>query len=130
MQDFVKRHQNVALDVLALFRGGLPPSVALPALSEVASRATATAEELLKEIAEARAIEMEFGPLFGPTSESTGATTLLRGLPFRMVPVRAQFIVLPPFLRVAEDFVGLVDFLESTLRAGPVFGNVRVIFAR
>ena len=29
------------------------------------------------------------------------------GLPFRIIPVGAQFIIFAPFVRVAEDFVGL-----------------------
>jgi hypothetical protein len=46
-----------------------------------------------------------------------------------MGPVGSQLIVLAPFLRLAEDFVGLVDFIELFFARGFIFGNVRVILA-
>jgi hypothetical protein len=50
-------------------------------------------------------------------------------LPFGVVPVLAQFIELAPLFRIAQDFVGLVDFLESDFGAGLVLGDIGVIFA-
>ena len=124
LQDFVKRHQDVALDVLATLGEWRAARGILLRSAETAEWATATAEELLEEIAETGAIEMEFRTLFGAAAEST---LRLRCLPFRMVPIRSQLIVLSPLLRVAENFVGLVDFLELFFGNGLVFGNVGVI---
>ena len=92
---------------------GLASHAIPPCSAETTGGTTAIAEELLEEIAEARAIEMEFRSLFVTATESG---LRRRRLPFRMVPVGSQLIVLAPFLRVAEDFVGLVDFLELCLR--------------
>jgi hypothetical protein len=67
---------------------------------------------------------MEFRSIFVTSTKST-----LRWcwLPSRVVPVYSQLIILSPFLRVAEDFVGLVDFLELFFGRSFVFGFVRVI---
>ena len=69
---------------------------------------------------------MEFRAIFSASAEST---CLLSRLPSWMVPVRSQLIILPPLIRVAENFVGLVDFLELAFCAAFVFGDVGVIFA-
>ena len=59
VQDFVERHQNVRLDVLATL-GEVPVArTVLPPLAGIAG-AIATAKELLEEVAEAGAAEMEF----------------------------------------------------------------------
>jgi hypothetical protein len=125
-QDFVQRHQDVALDVLA----GLGESFAFPAgpsrSTETGGRTPATPEELLEEIAEARAVEMEFRTVFRTSSVST---LRLGWLPFRVIPVCAQFIILSPLLWVAEDFVGLVDFLEFFFGSGLVLGDIGMISA-
>ena len=126
VQDFVQRHQDVALDILAALGECLASHAIPPCSAETTGWTTATAEELLEEIAEARAIEMEFRSIFVTSTES--ALRRCR-LPFRMVPVCSQLIILSPFLRVAEDFVGLVDFLELCFGRRFVFGNVRVILA-
>ena len=99
----------------------------LPLLAGTTTRAIATAKELLEKIAEARAIEMEFRTIFGTSAEST---LRLRGLAFRMLPVRSQFIILPPFLRIAENFVCLVECLEFFLGTLFVFGDIGMMFAR
>ena len=121
---FVQRHQDVALDILAALGDGPSSRAIPPCLAETTGWTTATAEELLEEIAEARAIEMEFRSLC-VTSTKSGLRRCR--LPFRMVPVCPQLIILAPFLRVTEDFVGLVDFLELFLGRDLIFGNVRVI---
>jgi hypothetical protein len=45
-------------------------------------------------------------------------------------PVRAQLVVLLPLVRIAQDFVRLVDLLELALRRLVARINVRVILAR
>ncbi len=101
---------------------GFPAAPVRPA--EPGGGAPATAEELLEEIAEARAVEMEFRTVFRTCGVS--ALRLCR-LAFRMIPVCAQLIILSAFFRVAENFVGLVDFLEFLLGSGFVLGDIGVI---
>ena len=129
MQNFVKGHQDVAFDILAALENSLIPEPGAPRPTKTAGRAAATAKELLEEITEPRAIEMEFRTPFRSTTTSAITALRRRGLSFWMVPVRAQLIVLPPFLRVAEDFVGLVDFFELLLGSGFVPGDVGVVLA-
>ncbi len=65
-----------------------PRSVAhalLPRTVETPGGTAATAKELLEEIAEARALEVEFRALSGTSFKST---LRLRRLPSRMVPAR------------------------------------------
>jgi len=126
MQDFVERHQDVALDILASLDERLTSCAIPPCSAETAGWTTATAEELLEEVAEARALEMELRSVCVTSTESALRRRLL---PFRMVPVCPQLIVFSSFLRVAEDFVGLVDFFEVRLARDLVFGNVRVVLA-
>ncbi len=67
VQGFVQRHQNVTLDVLAALGECLAFFAVFTRSAEATEWTTATAEELLEEITETCAIEMEF-------------STLLRGL--------------------------------------------------
>ena len=67
--------------------------------------------------------------LRGPLEAAAESTPLLRCLPVRTVPVRSQLIVLPPLVRVAEDFVGLVYFPELAFSRCLVFGDVGVVLA-
>ena len=48
----------------------------------------------------------------------------MEGLPFLMIPVRFQLIALSSFLRVAENFVGRVDFLGLFFGNCLVYGNL------
>ena len=47
-----------------------------------------------------------------------------------MLPIRAELVVFPAFLRIAEHLVGLVDLLELLLGRLLVLGHVRVVLAR
>jgi hypothetical protein len=70
VQGFAQRHQDGALDILApLGEGAASPPLTLP-LAERAGAPAASAEELLEEIAEPRAVEMEFGALPGAAARS------------------------------------------------------------
>src|SRR5580704_13863743 len=93
--------------------------------AEAARASAATAKELLEEIAETRTVKMKLGTVLETAVES--ALRLRRA--FGMVPILAQFVVLAPFDRVAQDFVGFVDLLELFLGGGFVLGDVGMIFA-
>src|SRR5438046_5431586 len=47
-----------------------------------------------------------------------------------LFPIRAEFVILLPLFRVAEDFVGLVDFLELLFGGLFVFGDVGMVLPR
>jgi hypothetical protein len=87
-----------------------------------------TSENLFKEIAEAGSFEF-WHPL--PTRPA-GATapTGRRTKSARLIPTRSELIVFAPLLRVAQDFVRLVDLLELVFSAGFVPRNIRVILPR
>jgi hypothetical protein len=46
-----------------------------------------------------------------------------------MIPIRSQFVILFPFLRVAEDFIGLVEFLEFFLGGLFVLSDIGMMLA-
>ena len=127
MQDFVQRHQEVAFDILAALCKIFAFRARIPRPAKPAGGTTATAEELLEEIAETRAVEMEFGTFIRAAAESVRP---LSRLPFGMVPIRAELVILPPLVRIAENFVGFVDFLELVFRPRLIFGDIGVILAR
>ena len=91
-------------------------------------------EELLEKIAKTRAAELKVG-IHERLRSSARAS--LAPLPPRWrakfrppLPVRAELVVLLSFLRVAQDLVSLVDFLEFLLGGFFVLRNVRMILAR
>ena len=47
----------------------------------------------------------------------------------RVVPVGSELVVFFPLLRVAQDLVGLIDFLELLLGGFFVLGDVRMVLA-
>jgi hypothetical protein len=93
------------------------------------------AENLLEEIAEARAAKLEFGILtaLSPPAKALAAgksSAAGRRAEFRAgFPVGAEFVVFFPLDRVGEDLVGLVDFLEFLLGALFVLGDIGMKFA-
>ncbi len=117
MQDFIERYQNVTLDVLTVL-------CACPAIrvrpAEASRRATVAAKKLFEEVAEARALKMKFGSLPGASAEPL---LLSRRLPFLMVPVRRQLIIFSTPIRVTENFVCLIDLLESIFRTSSLLKN-------
>src|SRR5258706_14990790 len=86
-----------------------------PAPAKTPGAAPRTAEDLLKEIAEAGAAELEFGVVAGrtTTAKSLAATETAgagRRPEFRAgFPVRAKLVELPALGGIAEHFVGFVD---------------------
>jgi len=126
MHNFVQCHKDVALDVLTV-PGKCLVFHPIPACSaEATVRAASTAEELFEKIAETGAVEMKFSAIIRTSSKSA---CLLFRLMVGTVPVFSQLVILPPLIRVAENLVGLVDFLESAFGTRFVFGDIGVIFA-
>ena len=92
-------------------------------------------EQLLEEIAEARAAKFKVlarhalpaaKRLAAAKTAGTGRRTEFRA----GFPVRAQFVVFFALVRVAEDFVGLVDLLEFFLGLLFVLGDIGMKFTR
>ena len=90
----------------------------------------ATAKELLEEIAETGAFKMKLGSARAATETSTTAARGRRRLALGMIPIGAELIVLAALDRIAEDFIGFVEFLELFLGGGFILGDVGMIFAR
>jgi hypothetical protein len=126
VQDFVERHQNVALNVLSALGERRSIHAISPRAVETTAWTTPARKELLEEITEARAVEMVFGTVCGTPAESV---LRLRCLSFGMIPIRSQFVILFPFLRVAENFIRLVEFLEVFLSGFLVFGDIGMVLS-
>ena len=99
------------------------------------ARETAAAENLFKEIAEARAAKFKaFRPLFARTpgiSATRSAATISAWMRLKSTfPIGAEIVVFFAFIGVAENLVGLVDLLEFFLGLFFVLGYVRMILPR
>jgi hypothetical protein len=133
-QCFGEADQNVSFDVLSALREILLLVTPLRAEASAASPPRLS-EQLLEEIAEAGAAEIEFEVLarWSTSAKTAPAAELLParwGPKLRAgLPVRAQFVVLLALGRVTKDFVSLVDFFEFLFSPLLVFGHVRVVFA-
>ena len=100
--------------------------------------ATTTSKKRLKEIAETSSTEFEVDaaapvattPLVIAARLRTAAPIWWRLKSARLIPIRAKLVVFLPFLRVAQDFVSLVDLLKFLFRRLFILGHIRVIFAR
>src|ERR1019366_1649603 len=117
---FLQRDHDVALDVRAAFGKILLRDISAPAKSAAARAAHPRAEHLLEEIAETGAAEMNLlaagGASAAKTLAAAKATVAGRGPELRAgFPVRAQLVVFLAFVRVGQNFVGLVDLLEFLL---------------
>ena len=92
----------------------------------------ASAKELFKKITETGALKLEIicitaRPLrSGSASGPAGRRTRLPAC----FPVGAQLVVFFATFRIAQDLIGLVDFLEFFLRRFFVLGYVRMILPR
>src|ERR1700730_11092044 len=85
------------------------------------------AEKLREEVAHVAGIEAcTLGTL--PTSLASRVTPQDFFLIKAVLPISAELVVLAPFLGIAEDLVGLVDFLELRLGLLVVRIYVRMIF--
>ena len=130
---FFKRDHDVALDVVAAL--GELLFAQIRATAKAAARtAPRAAEHLLEEIAEARAVEFKFLRTGVAAAKCLAAPEVFRARrrpEFRAgLPVRAEFVVFFALVRVGQDFVSLVDFLEFFLGLFFVLGDVGMIEAR
>src|SRR5262249_3696590 len=99
-------------------------------VGESESGAAAATEELLEEIAEARAVEVKLEVLGARWSTpATGLLTRRRTETGSGLPVGAQFIVTLALLRIAQDLISFVDLFELRLGGLFLFGDVGVILA-
>src|SRR5690606_9527394 len=98
-----------------------------------AGEAAATrAEKLLEEITEARgAAEVIVKVTLRPRPRATravrtGMRATGRGVLFVGLPVRAEFVVFAPLVRIAQHLVRFVYLLKLRLSAGFVLGDIRM----
>ena len=106
----------------------VPRSAAAPARPETRAETcppASAAEKCFEEIAETCAAEFELHAAAIRASVTLEAAARLParrpirevvGIHRRLIPIRAQLIVFPPLLRIAQNFVGFVDLLEFLLR--------------
>src|SRR5207248_8794361 len=129
MKCFFKGDKNVGFDIRPAFGGCF-------ASAESAERRTSTtaAEKCFEEIAEASAAEFEFNAAVATRliKSAAGLTAPLRRRlkSTGLVPIRAELIVFLTLLRIAQDFVSLIDLLKFFFGGLFVFRDVGMIFAR
>ena len=133
MQRFLERNHDVGFDVAAAF--GAPRPLSKTAAAE-ATLPAAASEKLLEEIAESSSTEFEFDPAIAAAITMESSAWLLR-VPSRwrlkpagLIPICAELIVLLPFRRVAQNFIGLVELFEFFLRRRLVLVDIGMVFAR
>lgn len=123
MERFFESHENVGFRVFTTLRLGREATWSLATVL--------TAEHLLKEITKACAPKLEVHTLSAraPSAEATGRLSIA-GWWCATLPVRAELVILTPLLRVAQDFIGLIDFLELFFRHFFVLGRIGVELSR
>ena len=127
MQGLFKRHKNVRLNILTVHWRFLE----IVARGKSPSASTPSPKELFEKIAESRATEMKFdAALLKTARKSLGTPTTRRRLKSTMLPIGAIGVILFPLFRVAQDFIGLIDFLEFLLRRLFVLRGVGMELAR
>ena len=99
-----------------------------------ATAARRTSEKCLEKIAEARAAELELlvaraGAIAAIATGETAATRRRTEPAAGLLPIRTEFIVFFPFLRIAENLVGLVDLFEFFLGRFFVLGQIGMVLA-
>src|SRR5947209_2423792 len=129
VQRFFQGHQDIGFDVGSPFRGCLTP-----AESAKSGAPAAAAEKGFKKIAKPGAAEFKLHaatPIRLMEAAAGLRSPLWRRLKSAgLVPVRAELIVFLALVRIAQDFVGLIDLLEFFLGRFFVLRDVRMIFAR
>src|ERR1019366_3462939 len=132
-----ERDHDVALDVASAFGRILLVKTGVPAETRAAALASAgpRPEHLFEEVTEPGAAKMEL-ELPGAGAGAPKAARTRRRSPSRRwtevrarFPVCAQLVVFVALGRIAQDFVGFVDFLELFLGFLFVFGDVGMEFA-
>ncbi len=127
MQSLFKGHKNIRLDILTVHRRFLKVVA-----RESPTTSTPRPKELLEEIAESRAAEMKFDTTLPktPWKSLVRAATARRRLKSTLLPVGAISVILFPLFRIAQDFIGLIDFLKFLLRRLLVLRRIRMVLAR
>src|SRR5205823_14486269 len=98
--------------------------------------AAAATEKRLEEVAESGPTELKLhatavaAPLIVSTFSRLRAPLWRRLETAGLIPIRAELIVLFPFLWIAQDLVRFVDLLEFLFGGLLVLGDVRVMLAR
>ena len=122
MERFLERDHDVGFDVAAPLRPSRPLSKTAAAKTTLPASA---AKKRLEEIAESGSAEFEFNAAISAAVTAESSARLLRApsrwwlKSSRLIPVRAELVVLPPLLRIAQDFVSLVELFEFLLRRSP-----------
>src|SRR6202035_331687 len=130
LQHLFKRNQDIAFDIpAAASKCGSPGRLGFRAAeASKTTKASAATEKLFKEIAEAGTAEPELECLLAArTTSSMTVPARWRLAPFS--PSRTKLVIFPTILRIAQDFVRFVNFLEFFFRSFLVFGHVRVVSA-
>src|SRR6202162_5280679 len=130
LQHLFKRNQDIAFDIPAAPRRcGFPGRLGFRAAeAPKTTKASAATEKLFKEIAEAGAVEPELECLLAARTTSR-MTVPARWRLDPFPPPRTKLVIFPTILRIAQDFVRFVNFLEFFFRSFLVFGHVRVVSA-
>src|SRR5213594_3719776 len=121
MERFLERNHDVRFDIT-------------PALG--CCLASAEPNKRLEEIAEPGSAKFEFDPAVAAPILIKSAARLLRppsgtGLKStRLIPIRAKLIVFLSLLRIAQDFVGFVDFLKLFFGGLFVLRDIGMMFSR
>ena len=127
VHDFVQSDQNIPFHIAAPPRSGSgrmgAGMVRARAIFRRKPEAGAATEILFEEIAETRATEMELRA--GTATRSVGR---LGKAAFLVAPIGPELVVLPAFFEIAQDFEGLVDFLEFLLAGSLVRRHIRMVF--
>src|SRR5688572_26693646 len=133
MKRFLERDHDVGFHVAASLHA--PRSRPEAAAAET-TWAAAAAKKRFKEVAEASSAEFKFHAAVARAVAAEAPTRLLwapswrRLKSSRLVPVRTQLIIFFALLRIAQDFVSLVELLEFLLRRPFVLIDVGMVFAR
>src|SRR3569833_320653 len=131
--DFIECDHDIPLDVPTTFRQFFLCVTAGKTASRKPGTPASRAEQLLEEIAETRAAEFEFLGATVAAARVAPAETAPTGRRLKiraLLPILTQLVVFHAFGGIAEDFVGLIDFLEFLFRLLFVLGDVGMIFPR
>ena len=131
VESFFQRDHDIGFHIAAALRSCLTSTES----AESGSPATTT-EKSLKEIAESRAAKFKLDTTVPTSVAIKSAIRLLRSpsrrrlKPAWLIPIRTELIVFFPLLRIAQNFVCLVDLFELFLGRRFVFRDIRMMFPR
>ena len=134
MERFFERNHDIGFHVVSARRTGRSPTESAATKSGLA---TASAEKRLEEIAETGTAKFEFHSAAILTTITMESAAGLRPAPSRrwlksagLIPIRTELIVFLALLRIAQDFVSLVDLFKLFFGCRFVFSDIRMIFPR